>query len=50
MHVGHDVINRLAPQLYDSAEALQLWVQRLQMYALAMVDAETRRRRVGAPS
>jgi AcrR family transcriptional regulator len=50
MHVGHDVINRLAPQLYDSAEALQLWAQRLQMYALAMVDAETRRRRAGVPS
>jgi hypothetical protein len=44
MHVGHDVIQQLAPQLNDSADALDRWCDRLVMYALAMVDAERRRR------
>lgn len=47
MHVGHDVINRVAPQLHDAPGALDLWSERLVMYALAMIDAEARRR--GAP-
>jgi hypothetical protein len=44
MHVGHDVIRQLAPQLNDGADALDLWSERLVMYALAMVEAERQRR------
>jgi AcrR family transcriptional regulator len=44
MHVGHDVIKSVAPQLHDAPGALDLWSERLVMYALAMVDAEARRR------
>ena len=44
MHVGHDVIRQLAPQLNDGADALDLWSERLVMYALAMVGAEQQRR------
>lgn len=44
MHVGHDVIGRLAPTLNHSAAALDTWRDRLVMYALAMVEAERRRR------
>jgi TetR/AcrR family transcriptional regulator, regulator of cefoperazone and chloramphenicol sensitivity len=44
MHVGHDVINQLSPQLNRGADALDRWSGRLVMYALAMVEAETRRR------
>lgn len=44
LHVGHDVIARLAPGLNDSAEALDTWRDRLVMYALAMADAEKQRR------
>lgn len=44
MHVGHDVIDSVAPQLHDAPGALDLWSERLVMYALAMIDAEARRR------
>jgi hypothetical protein len=44
MHVGHDVIRQLAPRLHDGTDALDLWSERLVMYALAMVEAEGRRR------
>jgi AcrR family transcriptional regulator len=44
MHVGHDVIQQLAPQLNDGADALDRWSDRLVMYALAMVGAERGRR------
>lgn len=44
LHVGHDVINHLAPKLNASAKAIERWPERLTMYALAMVDAEARRR------
>jgi len=44
MHVGHDVIQQLAPQLNDGADALDLWSERLVGYALAMVESESRRR------
>lgn len=47
MHVGHDVVRQLAPRLLDGTDALDLWADRLVLYALAMVDAE-RRRRAGA--
>jgi AcrR family transcriptional regulator len=44
MHVGHDVIQQLAPQLNDGGDALDRWSERLVMYASAMIDAERRRR------
>jgi len=44
MHVGHDVMQQLAPQLNDGVDALDRWCDRLVMYGLAMVDAERRRR------
>jgi len=45
MHVGHDVIQQLAPHLNDGADALDRWSERLVMYALAMIHAEQQRRR-----
>lgn len=44
MHVGHDVIGHLAPGLNEAADASDLWCERLVMYALAMVGAESTRR------
>ena len=44
LHVGHDVIEQLAPRLHAGNDALDRWAERLQMYALAMVKAEGRRR------
>lgn len=44
MHVGHDLIRQLAPRLHEGDDALDRWSERLVMYALAMVDAERRRR------
>ena len=44
LHVGHDVIAQLAPRLHEGADALDLWAERLVMYALAMIDAEHARR------
>ena len=44
MHVGHDVIQQVAPQLNGGADALDRWSDRLVMYALAMIDAEQLRR------
>jgi hypothetical protein len=44
LHVGHDVIRQVAPQLDQGADALDRWSERLVMYALAMVDAEQQRR------
>jgi AcrR family transcriptional regulator len=44
LHVGHDLIQQLAPRLNDGSDALDRWSDRLVMYALAMIDAERRRR------
>jgi AcrR family transcriptional regulator len=44
MHVGHDIINQLAPQLNEHSDAFDRWAERLAMYALAMVEAEQQRR------
>lgn len=47
LHVGHDVIQEVAPQLLERAAALDpldIWADRLVRYALAMVDAERARR------
>jgi TetR/AcrR family transcriptional regulator, regulator of cefoperazone and chloramphenicol sensitivity len=48
MHVGHDVIVQLAPDLGAGADALDRWAERLTMYAQAMIEAE-RARRAAAP-
>ena len=44
LHVGHDVIQEVAPRLHERAGALDLWGERLVRYALAMIDAERTRR------
>ncbi len=44
LFVSRDVIEALAPQLSATPEAVDLWGERLLMYAQAMIDAEGRRR------
>lgn len=44
LHVGHDCMEQLAPGLNDGPRALDLWSERLTMYALAMIEAERARR------
>jgi TetR/AcrR family transcriptional regulator, regulator of cefoperazone and chloramphenicol sensitivity len=44
VHVGHDVIAVLAPQLSSGPNAVDSWVDALVMYGLAMVQAEKQRR------
>jgi len=48
LFVSRDVIEALAPQLSASREAVDLWADRLLMYAQAMIDAEDKRRRKAA--
>ncbi|HEX6703928.1 MAG TPA: CerR family C-terminal domain-containing protein [Albitalea sp.] len=45
LFVSRDVIEALAPQLSATPEAVDLWADRLLMYALALIDAEAKRRR-----
>jgi len=44
LHVGRDVTDALAPALNRGAAAFDLWLERLVMYAEAMVSAELQRR------
>ncbi len=44
LHVGGDIMDALAPQLIADAAAIDLWVDRLTLYALGMIDAERQRR------
>lgn len=44
MHVGRDIADRLAPGLSEGPAAIDRWVERLLMFALAMVQAEAQRR------
>jgi AcrR family transcriptional regulator len=44
LHVGHDVVTAIHPQVIDGAAAIDLYVERILSYALAMVEAEARRR------
>jgi AcrR family transcriptional regulator len=44
LHVGHEVIEVLAPRLNRGLRALDDWTERLVMYATAMVEAERQRR------
>ena len=50
MHVGRDVTDTIAPTLNAHPESLDLWANRLVMYALAMVHAEGQRRGAAAPA
>ncbi|KNZ32159.1 MAG: hypothetical protein AD742_13730 [Methylibium sp. NZG] len=45
MHVGRDVTDVIAPSLNTQPDSLDLWMERLVMYAEAMVAAESRRRK-----
>lgn len=45
MQIAQDVTDTLAPRLNSQPRALDLWSERLVMYALAMIDAEGRRRK-----
>jgi TetR/AcrR family transcriptional regulator, regulator of cefoperazone and chloramphenicol sensitivity len=44
LHVGRDVTDALAPALNSAPDALDRWLDRLVMYAQAMVAAEVQRR------
>jgi TetR/AcrR family transcriptional regulator, regulator of cefoperazone and chloramphenicol sensitivity len=48
LFVGRDVIEALAPQLSATPEAVDLWAERLLMYAEALIDAEEKRRKKAA--
>jgi len=48
LFVSRDVIEALAPQLSASPEAVDLWTDRLMMYAEAMIDADEKRRKTAA--
>lgn len=48
LFVSRDVIEALAPQLSATPEAVDLWAERLVMYAEAMIDAEQKRRKKAA--
>ncbi len=50
LHVGRDIVDTLTPALNTADDAaVDRWVERLVMYARAMVDAEAARRRAAAP-
>lgn len=44
LHVGRDITEAVAPGLNDGSDAVDRWIDVLVMYALAMIDAEARRR------
>jgi AcrR family transcriptional regulator len=48
LFVSRDVIEALAPRLSATHEAVDLWAERLVMYAQAMIDAEDKRRKKAA--
>lgn len=50
LHVGMDVVLAIRPSLISSAEALDTYLDRLVDAAMALVDAETRRRQPPSPS
>ena len=45
LFVSRDVIEALAPQLSATHAAADLWAERLLMYAMAMIEADDKRRR-----
>jgi AcrR family transcriptional regulator len=44
LHIGHDVITAIRPDVIASPTAIDLYVERMLSYAMAMVDAEAQRR------
>jgi AcrR family transcriptional regulator len=50
LHVAHDITDALAPRLNAAPKALDAWLERLVMYAEAMVAAEVERRAAIAPT
>jgi AcrR family transcriptional regulator len=50
LQIAGDVLDVLAPSLLGSDSAHDLWLERLTMYAMAMVDADTQRRRATTPT
>ncbi|MBT0571087.1 CerR family C-terminal domain-containing protein [Curvibacter sp. CHRR-16] len=44
LHVGNDLYTRICPSLVDTPQALDAYLDSLVTYALALVDAEARRR------
>ena len=49
MHVGRDVIDKVAPGLLAGPETIDLWSDRLVLFGLAMVRAEAGRRALAGP-
>jgi AcrR family transcriptional regulator len=49
LHVGRDVTDALVPRLNAAPRALDLWLERLVTYGVAMVEAERARRTGGTP-
>lgn len=47
LHVGHDVVTAIRPQVIDGAAAVDQYVERILSYAMAMVEAEALRRKAG---
>lgn len=45
MHLSRDMVDAIAPSLNADPDSLDLWMERLVMYAQSMVEAEARRRR-----
>ncbi len=50
LHIASDVIDVLAPTVLGSDKSFDTWLDRLVMYAQAMIDAEAARRRAAAPT
>ena len=46
--IGRDVVQAIAPQLLSQPDAIDVWAERLVMFACAMVQAEGRRRALPA--
>lgn len=44
LHVGRDITDAVAPALNAGADSIDLWLDRLVLYAQGMVQAETQRR------
>jgi AcrR family transcriptional regulator len=44
VHVGRDIADQLAPGLNSQPDSVDVWVERLSEYAMAMVQAEAARR------
>lgn len=49
LHVAQDVMNQIAPELNEGADALDQWAEALTRYALVLVQAEAQRRGLPAP-